>query len=76
MNLRKKSEVLKHFKNNRQISLALKISAQAVGEWTEDIPELRSYQLAEILKKRESEKTKLKLARKLIDHIETETMGD
>lgn len=76
MNLRKKSEVLKHFKNNRQISLALKISAQAVGEWNEQIPELRSYQLAEILKKRESEKTKLKLARKLIDHIETETMGD
>jgi|VirMetMinimDraft_7_1064189.scaffolds.fasta_scaffold364390_1 hypothetical protein len=76
MNLRKKSEVLKHFKNNRQISLALNISAQAVGEWKEVIPELRSYQLAEILKKRESDKTKLKLARKLIDHIETENMGD
>tara|TARA_R110000824_G_scaffold239883_1_gene428543 strand:+ start:426 stop:659 length:234 start_codon:yes stop_codon:yes gene_type:complete len=74
MKMKKKSHVLTHFKNNRQIALSLGISSQAVGEWSEEIPELRAYQLTEIVKKRESDKAKMKLAHKLIDQILTEDL--
>jgi hypothetical protein len=64
----KLSYVKEHFKNNRRIAEALNITPQAVGLWSvEKIPELRAYQLADLIQKQEVHTAKLKLALKMIE---------
>ena len=64
----KLSYVKKHYKNNRRIAEALGLSPQAIGLWNvERIPELRAYQLTDLIKKQEVHAAKLKLALKMID---------
>lgn len=64
----KLSYVKEHFKNNRRIAEALHITPQAVGLWQVDrIPELRAYQLADLIKKQKEQKAKLDLALSMIE---------
>mgnify|MGYP003654549324 CR=1 FL=1 len=64
----KLSYVKEHYKNNRRIAEALNITPQAVGLWPVDkIPELRAYQLADLIKKQEVQAAKLKLALSMIE---------
>lgn len=45
-------EALKAFGSKAAIAQALNISPQAVSYWKEKVPELRAYQLREILEQR------------------------
>lgn len=51
-----KSEAIAIFGSAAKVARALNISKAAVSEWGEEIPELRVYQIREILANREAEK--------------------
>lgn len=44
-----KKEAVEHFGTARELADALGISEQAVSKWGENVPELRVYQIREIL---------------------------
>lgn len=50
----KKSEAIKLFGNEAGLAAALDISRSAVNQWGDDVPELRAYQIKEILAAKEA----------------------
>lgn len=50
----KKSEAIKLFGNEAGLAAALDISRSAVNQWGDDVPDLRAYQIKEILAAKEA----------------------
>ena len=49
------SEAINHFGNVANLAVALNISVQAVYQWGDKVPELRAYQIAELIVQRTNE---------------------
>ncbi len=53
-----KEEARRYFGNDAAIAKALNISPAAVCRWGDKVPQLRAYQIAEIMGRHEAEKSK------------------
>ena len=49
------SEAINKFGNVANLAVALNISVQAVYQWGDKVPELRAYQIAELISQRGTE---------------------
>lgn len=51
----KTKDAIAQFETAQALAAALKITPSAVSQWGEDVPELRAYQIREIIAKREAD---------------------
>ncbi len=49
-----KEQAIKHFGTQQELAKALKIKQPAIAQWPDPIPELREFQIREILQKRKN----------------------